>query len=118
MEISEHDGKSCLSMTQAAAPDTDQNLRKLQIDATEVRLLYSGVNVGVAVTLIAAAVLAALQWTVVSRFTILAWFFYMLLVSLARFTLGRSYWRAVPSNLETGRWRTAFVIGTGLAGAG
>jgi signal transduction histidine kinase/CheY-like chemotaxis protein len=118
MEISEHDGKSCPSMTQAAATDIDQNLRKLQIVATEVRLLYSGVNVGAAVTLISAAVLAALQWTVVSRSTILAWFSYMLLVSLARFTLGRSYWRAAPSNLETGRWRTAFVIGTGLAGVG
>jgi len=56
---------------------------------------------------------------------ILGWCLYTLLISGARFTLGRLYWRrgrssagTAPSGPETARWGTAFAIGAGLAGAG
>ena len=104
------------STTQSTYPDPDRRGR--QIYAREVRLLYSNANVAVGVTLVATLVLASLQWAVVSHLVILAWCLFMFLVSAARFTLGRRYWRAAPSDLETGRWGTALAIGAGLSGAG
>jgi len=92
--------------------------RKQQIRAAQVRLLYSNVNVGALVTLVAATVLARLQWAVVPHGTILGWCVYTFLVSVARFTLARFYWRAAPSSLEANRWGAAFTVGAALAGAG
>ena len=42
----------------------------------------------------------------------------MLLISAARFVLARRYWRASPSDIENGRWNTAFVVGAAMAAAG
>src|SRR5579863_1450114 len=94
--------------------------RKQQIRAAQVRLLYSNVNVGALVTLVAATVLARLQWGVVPHGTILGWSVYTFLVSvcIGKFTLARFYWRAAPSSLEASRWGAAFTIGAALAGAG
>jgi signal transduction histidine kinase/CheY-like chemotaxis protein len=92
--------------------------RRLQTRAAQVRLLYGNSSLGVGVTLVAATVLGRLQWGVVPHTVILGWCLYMFLVSVARFTLGRRYWRTKPSNLKAAGWGTAFAIGTGLAGAG
>jgi signal transduction histidine kinase/CheY-like chemotaxis protein len=89
-----------------------------RICAAQLQLLGANVNVGVGVTLVAAAILAQLQWAAISHPVILGWCLYMVLVSLARFAQGRLYRRTPLSGREIGRWRAAFAMGAGLAGAG
>jgi len=86
--------------------------------AEQVRLLYANADVGIGITLVAALILSRLQWSAVPHLVILGWCLYMFLVPMARFTLGRLYWRTAPSSLEASKWGTAFTIGAGLAGAG
>lgn len=92
--------------------------RTLQIHAEQVRLLAGNVNLGVAVTAVAAPVLAALQRAVIPQHIVVGWCFYMYAVSLARWTLGRRYRRNRPPVSETRRWDRAFSIATGMSGAG
>ncbi|MBZ5610789.1 MAG: response regulator [Acidobacteriia bacterium] len=102
----------------AEAAHLQGDSRSRQIRAAQVRLLYSNVNVGGVVTLVAATVLARLQWGVVPHLSIIVWGLYTFLIAVARFMLARRYWRAAPWSLETSRWGTTFTIGAGLAGAG
>src|SRR5690349_19575688 len=92
--------------------------RKEEIRAAQVRMLYCNVNVGVVITIVAATILGRLQWAVIPHPIIFGWWLCMLLVALARFTLGRLWWRAAPSGVKTRRWSTAFTAGAGLAGTG
>src|SRR5713226_4889826 len=108
-------------MSASSSPNnahTNLDSRRQQILAAQVRLLYSNANVGIAVTLIATAILGRLQWEVAPHPIILGWCLYMFLVSAGRFILGRRYERAAPSSPETSRWGAGFAIGAGLAGAG
>lgn len=104
------------SSTEAASARGNSGAR--QILTAQVRLLYSNANVGVAVTLVATAVLGRLEWGGAPHLIILGWCTYMFLVSVARFILARRYWRASPSGLDIIRWRVAFAVGAGLAGTG
>jgi len=101
-----------------AVVHVQKHSRKRQIRAAQVRMLYGSGNVGVVVTLVAATVLGRLQWAVIPHAVVLSWWLCMLLVALARFTLGRRYWRVGASSLESRRWGIGFTLGAGLAGAG
>jgi signal transduction histidine kinase/CheY-like chemotaxis protein len=97
---------------------THGNSRGPQILAAQARLLYSNTGLGVGVTFVATLVLGGLQWAVVPHRIVLSWCGYMVLVSVARFALGRRYSHSAPSILETNSWAARFAIGAGLAGAG
>jgi signal transduction histidine kinase/ActR/RegA family two-component response regulator len=99
-------------------PARAQDSRRRQVFATQVRLLYGSANVGVCVTVIAAAILGGLQWGVVRHPIILGWCLYMFLVSVGRWTLAHRYRRASPPSVEASGWGARFAIGAGLAGAG
>jgi signal transduction histidine kinase/ActR/RegA family two-component response regulator len=100
------------------APPVRQDFRNGETLSAQVRLLYASAHVGVAVTVIASTVLGYLEWGIASRIEVLCWWIYMILVSLWRFTLARRYGRDSGADAEAGRWRTAFAVGAGLAGAG
>ena len=102
--------------TSRRGPGGDQ--RQRQLCAAETRLLYENGPTGIAATIVIALLLAYAQWNVVPRFTVSAWLLYVLLVSAARFVLVRRYWRAAPSDIDTDRWKAAFVVTTTLAAAG
>jgi signal transduction histidine kinase/ActR/RegA family two-component response regulator len=87
-----------------------------QLLAAQVRLLYGNANLGVVVNIVAAAILGALQWGIVSKLTIITWCSYITLVSIVRYVFARRYWRASASDLN--KWRTAFTLGVGCAGTG
>src|SRR5580700_781572 len=101
-----------------AAVQVQRDSRKRQIRAAQVGMLYGSVNVGVVVTLVAATVLGRLQWAVIPHAIVLGWWLCMLLVAVARFTLGRRYWRVARLSRESRRWDITFILGAGLAGAG
>ncbi len=98
--------------------NASRDFRREQILAAQVRLLFGNRDIGVAVTLIATAVLCRVQWDLVSRPMIVAWCLFMCMVAVARFVLGWRYVRNSPSPVEAGRWASWFSIGAGLAGLG
>jgi signal transduction histidine kinase/CheY-like chemotaxis protein len=89
-----------------------------QLLAAQLRLLFGNANLGVVVNIVAAAILGALQWEIVSRPKIVAWCLYIALVSMARYAFARRYWQASESATEVSRWRTVFTVGVALAGVG
>jgi signal transduction histidine kinase/CheY-like chemotaxis protein len=96
----------------------NEDCRRRQVLAAQVRLLYGNANVGVGVTLVATSILGYLQWEVVAHPIVLSWCLYMFLVAAGRFTLASRYWRSARSSLETRGWRAGFAVGAGLAGTG
>ena len=97
---------------------THRDSTKPEILAAQVRLLFGNANLATAVTLVAASVLARLQWQTSPHQVILFWLLYMCLISVARFVLGRRYRRTAPSSPQARKWGTAFAVGAGLSGAG
>ena len=92
--------------------------RARQVEAAQIRLLYSNAQTGSAVTVVTAPILAYLQWDVVHHPVVVGWLLYMLLVSVGRSILARRYWRISPSDSEHHGWDAAFAIGAGMAGSG
>ncbi len=102
----------------ASGRSVSEPQRQSQVRAAETRLLYENADTGTAVTIIIASLLAYAQWDAIPRIVVLAWLLYVLLISAARLVLARQYWRRSPSDIESGRWNTAFVVGAALAAVG
>ena len=92
--------------------------RQQQVHAAETRLLYDNACTGIIATIVIAALLAYAQWGVKPRAVVLAWLLYVLLVAAGRYLLVRRYRRAAPTDIESGRWNTAFAVGAAMAAAG
>jgi hypothetical protein len=60
-----------------------------QILPAQLSLLYANTNLGVAVNVLAATVLGALQWGIVSRSAVIGWWLYLSLVSIVRYVIAR-----------------------------
>src|SRR5262245_47348487 len=95
-----------------------EDRRQQQIQAAETRLLYENATTGSVVTIVIASVLAYAHWDITSHFIVLTWLIYMLLTSAARFVIVRQYWRASVTDVESGRWKTVFMVSVALAAAG
>jgi signal transduction histidine kinase/ActR/RegA family two-component response regulator len=107
-----------MTLSSSAAVPAKGEIRAPDLLGEQVRLLYGNGHVGVGVTVIAAAVLGRLQWSIASHPIVLIWCLYMFVVSGARFLLGQRYRRSAPSNRDSARWANAFGAGAGLAGVG
>ena len=94
-----------------------QNSTKEQILPAQLGLLYANTNVGVGVNILAATILGALQWGIVSHPVVMGWWLYLSLVSIVRYLFARR-WHALPTRSDVSGWRTAFTVCVGLAGAG
>ncbi len=92
--------------------------RRPEILPEQIRLLYGNTNIVVAVTLLAASILATLQWRTVPDTVVLGWWCYMILVAAARYLLARRYRQSPPEPAKARPWLTGFAMGAGLAGAG
>jgi signal transduction histidine kinase/ActR/RegA family two-component response regulator len=96
----------------------DRQSSEKQILSEQLKLLYANANLGVAVNVLAAAILAGLQWGIVPQPVVVGWWLYITLVSIARFSLARRYWQAAPGLEDIARWRHLFLVGVAFAGAG
>jgi signal transduction histidine kinase/CheY-like chemotaxis protein len=101
-----------------SAARLDPNRRRQEVVAAEVRLLYVNTEVGAGVTILAATLLSRLQWGLISTAVIAGWWTYMALVSVARYAVTLRFRQAAPDARGMNRWRTAYAICAGLAGAG
>ena len=68
-------------MTPGSAELIQPEARRQEILSAQVRLLYANANVGIAVTLFAAALVGRLQWATISHSVIVGWWVYMAVVS-------------------------------------
>ena len=96
---------------QPASPDSADVLLLQQ-----VKLLYAGLPVSQAVTLLNGVVLAAVQSVVIEPPRVIAWLAALMLVAVARIVLGSLFRRAWPSSDEIFRWRAYFLAGAVASG--
>jgi signal transduction histidine kinase/ActR/RegA family two-component response regulator len=96
----------------------DRDFSSQQLLPAQLRLLYANASLGVVINILAATVLSGLQWGVVAKPLVFAWWLYILLVSVARYAVARHYWHASPAPTDSNKWRTVFIAGVALTGAG
>jgi signal transduction histidine kinase/ActR/RegA family two-component response regulator len=102
----------------ASGARVDQDFPKEQLLSAQLRLLYANANLGVIINILAATTLGGLQWGIVAKPVVIAWWLYIILVSVLRYAFARRYWHASPSTTDINKWRTIFTLGVGLTGAG
>ncbi len=102
----------------AVAARIDSGSDSPRLLSAQLRLLYANANVGVAVTVTAAAILGCLQWNAVSRPRILFWWLYVFLVAGFRSGLTWRFRQASAFPAKAEKYRIAFAVGVALAGAG
>lgn len=95
-----------------------QKARREEVLSAQIQLLYVNAHIGAAVTIIAATILGYLQWRLISTPIVFGWWVYMTSVAAFRFILVWRYSRASPGYTEVGKWRVAYAVAVGLAGAG
>jgi signal transduction histidine kinase len=87
------------------------------VKSEQIRTLYrQGVPVLFANLFIGGLVCASL-WSLCPRRLLVGWIALVALLTFARIELWRRYWRRRPLPPEAGLWGTAFVVGSGCAGA-
>ena len=96
----------------------NQDSGREQVLSAQLRLLYANTSLGVGVNILAATILAGLQWGIVQKSVVTGWWLYMTLVSVVRYAFARRYWRASPTHRDIGKWRAAITAGVALTGAG
>ncbi len=90
--------------------------RGRQIEAEQVRLLYTQAFAGCVATALNAGIVTVVLWKVVARPLLLGWLTLLLVVVLSLFVLLRLYQRRTPTTDRICFWRTLFIIGVGSGG--
>jgi len=87
------------------------------VKSEQIRTLYrQGVPVLCANLIIGGLVCVSL-WSTTPRRLLVGWIVLVAVLTLARIELWRRYWRRRPLPAQAGAWGTAFVVGSGCAGA-
>jgi signal transduction histidine kinase/ActR/RegA family two-component response regulator len=97
---------------------TDQASREQEVLAAQLELLYRDTGLGLAVTLIAASILAALQWRKISQPVALGWWIGMILLIGWRYVVALRFRRSVTYGSRPHHWRNLFTLGAALGGMG
>jgi signal transduction histidine kinase len=97
-------------------PGSGGNIRRQQIAAEQVALLYQQAPAGFIAILLNASIITYTLWTLITPSVLLAWFGSTLVLTGARFVLIQHYRRAAPASDQTAIWRRRFLIGSGLSG--
>ena len=92
--------------------------KRNQLLSEQLKLLHANTNLAIVITIVAAAVLGSLQLGIISKFVVFSWWLYMAVVSAIRYALAWRFHPASPGHISIGKWRTASMVGIGLAGAG
>jgi signal transduction histidine kinase/ActR/RegA family two-component response regulator len=89
-----------------------------QVHAAQVELLYQNVRIALPITVLAATVIARLEWNVVPHGRVLGWWAYSVAVAVARYLLMRRFHRSPERESQARSWGARFAMGAGLAGLG
>jgi signal transduction histidine kinase/ActR/RegA family two-component response regulator len=87
------------------------------VKSEQIRTLYrQGVPV-LSANLIIGGLVCASLWSMSPRRLLVGWIALVALLTIARIELWRRFWRRRPLPPDAGPWGTAFVVGSGSAGA-
>ena len=92
------------------------NRRAREIEAEHIKLLYTQLPPAVFATLVVGFLVAYVLWKQVPRPLLVGWLAVLILLSVARLWLMRSFFSSRPSAAEAARWGQRFVVGVGLSG--
>ena len=90
----------------------------LALQAEQLRVLYRNMPIGLVVSTVNAAILAAVEWPVVSHLSLLLWVLVIWASSGFRAWLIVNYRRGVPSSWLPTDWHRWMLVGTTLSGLG
>lgn len=88
-----------------------------RILASLVAQIYARSNIGIIATLVNASILVAILWEHIPSWKLLVWLTLIVLVSLIRSLLNRSFAQAVDKAAHLRRWHLLLVVGLAVAGA-
>src|SRR5436309_11197288 len=116
----QHEGRTSPSdvKTSLAEPESPPGLRERarQIEAEQVRLLYTQAPTGCVATVLNAGIVTFVLWKVVAHPLLIAWLALLIAIILSLFVLLWMYHRATPTADRSRLWHTLFVIGAGSGG--
>ncbi|TMA60129.1 MAG: response regulator, partial [Deltaproteobacteria bacterium] len=116
----QHEGRASPSdvKTSLAKPESPPGLRERarQIEAEQVRLLYTQAPAGCVATVLNAGVVTFVLRKVVAHPLLIAWLALVVAIILSLFVLLWMYQRATPTADRSRLWHTLFVIGAGSGG--
>jgi PAS domain S-box-containing protein len=90
--------------------------RVQQVEAEQVKLLYTQAPIGFVATVLNAAVVVFVLWGSVASSLLIAWFVLIVTITLSRLALVLRYRRAISTADQVRSWRTLFILGAGAAG--
>ena len=109
-------GVSFSTANSAPASARDGYEREWQLEAEQVKLLYSLAPAGFVTTILNVGILTAVLWQVTAPALVLAWAALIGVVTLARFVLVWRYRRTAATTDQIHPWHTRYIIGCGAAG--
>src|SRR5262245_31103517 len=87
-----------------------------QVEAEQVRLLYTQAPAGCAATVFNAGIVTVILWGAVAHPVLLVWLTLVIAITLCRYILVRTYRHTTPTPAQIHLWRTRFIVGAGSAG--
>lgn len=85
--------------------------------AEQIRLLYRNTTLAQIVTLLNAALLAAIQSTALGHRAVIPWFTLLAAISFSRIAMAAAYHHAAPDHRQNTTWRNLYCAGAALGGA-
>src|SRR5439155_9404070 len=118
----QHEGRASLSdvKTSLAEPESPPGLRERarQIEAEQVRLLYTQAPTGFVIGTLTVGVIVLVLWNAVAPHLLVAWVAFMGLVTVPAFVVVWRFRRATPTPDQIRPWRTLFILAYGSTGLG
>ena len=118
----QHEGRASLSdvKTSLAEPESPPGLRERarQIEAEQVRLLYTQAPTGFVIGTLTVGVIVLVLWNAVAPHLLIAWVAFMGLVTVPAFVVVWRFRRATPTPDQIRPWRTLFILAYGSTGLG
>ncbi|MFO0720605.1 MAG: hypothetical protein U0319_07740 [Nitrospira sp.] len=90
----------------------------LELQSQQVSVLYRNMPTGVLASAVNAAILAAVEWSVVPHTPLLVWVAILWIVAGARALLIYNYRRTTPATWSSADWHRWMLVATTMAGVG
>lgn len=103
--------------TAAAVADAAMSTVADDLLAEQIRLLYRNTTLAQIITLLNAALLAAIQSTALGFMAVIPWFTLLAVISVSRITLAAAYHHSAPDHWQNVVWRNLYCLGAALGGA-
>ena len=112
----EHFWKSLLWVSRRKVVKMDTSIKKEKIYLDQIQKLLGHTIFGISATLINSLILSLILWNVAPRNSVVIWFIVLVVVSLVRFFLQKSYSKVTPTLENAKKWENLFLLTLALSG--